>query len=208
MDFIPAKDREIVIDIDRFINTSREAGAPSLADENLGNVLSISVSVDENPKAVDEISPESGKNTKREKGRATGKKKPSKPPRPPRGLSLDAADQKLIRELSELAMIKRAKIERMKALKKIRAAKASSSAASSSGNLMALLFTFIFCAVIILQGCHSSGVARTSNSAVATQGSLQSSTGVPLTSTGSPNVIMQPVLGPDIARGEAEKSVH
>ncbi|XP_042052951.1 uncharacterized protein LOC121798155 [Salvia splendens] len=206
MDFISAKDREIVIDIDRFIDTSREGGAPSLADEN---VVSISVSVDENPKALDEVSPQTGKNGKREKGRASGKKKSSKPPRPPRGLSVDAADQKLIRELSELAMIKRAKVERMKVLKKMRAAKASSSSsASSSGNLMALLFTFIFFAVIVLQGCHSSGVAHSSNSTVATHGSLQSSTGVPLTSTGSPNAIMQPVLGPDIARGDAEKSVH
>ncbi|KAG6431349.1 hypothetical protein SASPL_109428 [Salvia splendens] len=204
MDFISAKEREIVIDIDRFIDTRREG------DENLGNVVSISVSVDENPKAVDEISPQTGNNSKTEKGRAPGKKKSSKPPRPPRGLSLDAADQKLIRELSELAMIKRAKIERTKVLKKMRAAKASSSSsASSSGNLMALLFTFIFFAVVVLQGCHSSGVAHSSNSAIATHGSLQSSAGVgvPLTSTGSPDVIMQPVLGPDIARGEAEKSV-
>lgn len=149
MDFISGNDREIVIDIDRIIDTSREGGA----DENLGNVVSISVSVDENPKAVDEVSPQTGKNGKREKGRASGKKKSSKPPRPPRGLSLDAADQKLIRELSELATIKRAKIERIKVLKKMRAAKAAaSSSASSGGNLMALLFTFIFFAVVVLQG--------------------------------------------------------
>lgn len=151
MEFTPAKDREIVIDIDRFIDTSREVGAPSPADENLGNVVSIAVCGGENcgnPKNVDEISPGTGKNVRREKG----KKKPSKPPRPPRGLSLDAADQKLIKEISELAMLKRAKIERMKALKRMRAAKASSSSASSGGNLMAILFTFIFCAVIILQG--------------------------------------------------------
>lgn len=162
MDYISAKDREIVIDIDRFIDMSREVGPPSPADENLGNVVSISVCgvPDEslggensgNPKTVDEISPGTGENGKREKGKATSKKKPSKPPRPPRGMSLDAADQKLIKEISELAMIKRAKIERMKALKKMRAAKASSSSASSGGNLVAILFTFIFCVVIILQG--------------------------------------------------------
>ncbi|GFP98497.1 hypothetical protein PHJA_001993600 [Phtheirospermum japonicum] len=78
-------------------------------------------------------------------------KKPfSKPPRPPKGLSLDASDQKLIKEISELAMIKRARIERMKALKKIKAAKASST--SSSGNLIAMAFTVIFCVAIIFQG--------------------------------------------------------
>lgn len=146
MDFTPSKEREIVIDIEGFVDTSREeVGTPSPADEN-----SITVSVDENssdPKTVDEIS---RKNSKREKGKSMSKKKPSKPPRPPRGLSLDAFDQKLIKEISELAMIKRAKIERMKALKKMKAS--SSSTSSSSGNLMAILFTIIFCLVIILQG--------------------------------------------------------
>ncbi|KAH6808586.1 hypothetical protein C2S51_026369 [Perilla frutescens var. frutescens] len=222
MDFISAKEREIVIDIEGFIDSSREIGTPALADETIGNVVSISVcgvpvSVDEvvrgETKAVGELSPGQGKSGKREKGKPVSVKKSPKPPRPPRGLSLDAADQKLIKEISELAMIKRAKIERMKALKKIRAAKASSYSSSSSstgGNLMAILFTVIFFAVIILQGCHTSGTSRTNKSSVPIQGSLESSmftSGVPLTSIESPN-IMQRVPGSDIAKAEAEESVH
>ncbi|KAA8531193.1 hypothetical protein F0562_005893 [Nyssa sinensis] len=78
-------------------------------------------------------------------------KKPPKPPRPPRGPSLDSADQKLIKEISELVMIKCARIERMKALKKMKAVKAS----SSNGNLFAMLFTILFCLVIIFQGMSS-----------------------------------------------------
>lgn len=159
MDITSSKEREIVIDIDRFIDTSREVGSPVLADEKslIGNVVSFNVcgmpeSVDEvvRGEVVDEISPEIGKNSKRAKGKP---KKSPKPPRPPRALlSLDAADQKLIKEIAELAMIKRAKIERMKALRKMRAAKASSSSTSSGGNLMAILFTVIFFVVIVLQG--------------------------------------------------------
>ncbi|KAA8527347.1 hypothetical protein F0562_034938 [Nyssa sinensis] len=87
-----------------------------------------------------------------EKHKKTSAKKPPKPPRPPRGPSLDAADQKLIKEISELVMTKRARIERMKALKKMKAAKASS---SSNGNLFAMLFTILFCLVIIFQGMSS-----------------------------------------------------
>jgi hypothetical protein len=60
---------------------------------------------------------------------------------------LDAADQKLIKEISELAMLKRARIERMKALKKVKATKAS-----SNSNLFAMVFTILFCLVILFQG--------------------------------------------------------
>uniref|UniRef100_A0A5B7ATE1 Transmembrane protein n=1 Tax=Davidia involucrata TaxID=16924 RepID=A0A5B7ATE1_DAVIN len=86
-----------------------------------------------------------------QKHKKTSAKKPPKPPRPPRGPSLDAADQKLIKEISELVRIKRARIERMKALKKMKAAKAS----SSNGNLFSMLFTILFCLVIIFQGMSS-----------------------------------------------------
>jgi len=79
-----------------------------------------------------------------EKRKKTSNKKP---PRPPRGPSLDAADQKLIKEISELAMLKRARIERMKALKKVKATKAS-----SNSNLFAMVFTILFCLVILFQG--------------------------------------------------------
>lgn len=94
-------------------------------------------------------------NIGRDKRKTLSAKKPPKPPRPPRGLSLDAADQKLIKEFAQLAMMKRARTERMKALKKMKAAKASSSSSSSSGNLFAMLFTVIFCLVILFQGVSS-----------------------------------------------------
>ncbi|KAL5852200.1 hypothetical protein ACOSQ3_007318 [Xanthoceras sorbifolium] len=48
---------------------------------------------------------------------------------------------------------KRARVERMRALKKMKAAKQS----SSSSNLLATVFTMIFCLVIIFQGMSSSG---------------------------------------------------
>ncbi|GAU19185.1 hypothetical protein TSUD_198670 [Trifolium subterraneum] len=89
-------------------------------------------------------------NTKQEK---TFNKKAAKPPRAPRGPSLDAADQKLIREITQLAMLKRARVERMKALKKMKAAKSSSSPSSS---LFSMVFTVVFCIVILLQGISSS----------------------------------------------------
>ena len=82
-----------------------------------------------------------------------------KPPRPPRGPSLDAADQKLIKEISELAMLKRARIERMKALKKLKATKPS-----SNNNLFAMVFTILFCLVILFQG---NACARSSHSITA-----------------------------------------
>jgi uncharacterized small protein (DUF1192 family) len=82
--------------------------------------------------------------------KASSNKKSGKPPRPPKGPSLDAADLKLIRELSERALLKRARIERMKALRKMRNAKSSS--ASNSSSILALIFTIIFFIVIIFQG--------------------------------------------------------
>lgn len=90
------------------------------------------------------------KNSKRKKG--SGAKKP---PRPPRGLSLDGADQKLIKELAELAVMKRARIERMKALTQKKASKISSSS-SSHGSYLAMFFTIIFFLVILLQGNYCS----------------------------------------------------
>ncbi|XP_022721749.1 uncharacterized protein LOC111279115 [Durio zibethinus] len=89
----------------------------------------------------------------KEKRKSLSNKKPPKPPRPPRAPSLDAADQKLIRELAELARLKRARIERMKALKKMKAAKGT----SSNSNMFAMVFTVIFCLVIIFQGMPSRG---------------------------------------------------
>ncbi|KAF5752118.1 hypothetical protein HS088_TW01G00025 [Tripterygium wilfordii] len=108
----------------------------------------------DNVKSEGEGTPTSAdKEVVREKRKKTSNKKSLKPPRPPKGPSLDAADQKLIREITELATLKRARIERMKALKKMKAAKTS----SSNGNFLAMVFTILFCLVIIFQGMSSRG---------------------------------------------------
>ncbi|KAK4257870.1 hypothetical protein QN277_007402 [Acacia crassicarpa] len=88
----------------------------------------------------------------KEKRKSSSNKKAPKPPRPPRALSLDAADEKLIREISEFAMLKRARIERMKALKKMKAAKSTS---SSSSCVFSMIFTIVFFFMIISQGMSS-----------------------------------------------------
>ncbi|KAL0433913.1 UNVERIFIED_CONTAM: hypothetical protein Slati_2725600 [Sesamum latifolium] len=125
------KERDIVIDIKSCVDRTKKAGDPEFSDVEVGNIPSFTVcgmpmSADEladrensvsplsNVKILGGISPDSGKKTKKEKRFSMSAKKPPKPPRPPRGLSLDAADQKLIKEISELARIKRARIERMK----------------------------------------------------------------------------------------------
>ncbi|KAI4335006.1 hypothetical protein L6164_013695 [Bauhinia variegata] len=106
----------------------------------------------------------------KEKLKKKSNKKAPKPPRPPRAPSLDAADMKLIREISELAMLKRARMERMKALKKMKAAKTSS---SSSSSIFAMIFTIVFCIMMILQGMSSGkpSVASFQGSPVAAGGS-------------------------------------
>lgn len=165
------KERDIVIDIEICVNSSKEVEILEILDDQVGKVASstvcgmpmvvdelahceISVSLPGNVKNVSEISSDLGKGAKKDSHKSKTAKKPPKPPRPPRSL-LDAADQKLIKEMAELAMIKRARIERMKALKKMKAAKvSSSSSASSSGNLIALLFTVLFCITIIFKGMH------------------------------------------------------
>ncbi|KAI0488529.1 hypothetical protein KFK09_028364 [Dendrobium nobile] len=106
-----------------------------------------------------------------------GCKKPPKPPRPPRPLSLDFADQKLVREISELAMLKKAKADRMKILKKIKNGK---SASSSAGNTFALVVSLIFCIVIFWQGVFPKG--RTNSTFL---GSPQSTIGTTATSSSS-----------------------
>ncbi|KAK8984030.1 hypothetical protein V6N11_029360 [Hibiscus sabdariffa] len=90
----------------------------------------------------------------KEKRNSLAHKKPPKPPRPPRAPSLDAADQKLIKEIAELARLKRARIERIKALKKMKAAEGTT---SQGNNMLAIVFTVIFCIVIIFQGMSSGG---------------------------------------------------
>ncbi|KAI8005008.1 hypothetical protein LOK49_LG08G03360 [Camellia lanceoleosa] len=101
----------------------------------------------------------------KERRKTTSAKKPPRPPRPPKALSLDTADQKLIKEISELATMKCARIERMKALKKTKAAKAS----TSTCNFFAMLFTIIFCLVMLFQG-----MSPGRSSTVSFQGSSES----------------------------------
>lgn len=82
------------------------------------------------------------------RGKHKNKKKALKPPRPPKGPSLDAADRMLVKEIAVLAMKKRARVERMKALKKVKAEKTS----SLSSCIPAMIITFLFFLVIIIQG--------------------------------------------------------
>ncbi|XAR56974.1 hypothetical protein NMG60_11024961 [Bertholletia excelsa] len=130
----------------------------SVLTENVNQLIEKKVDED---KDVDCVESKSGK----ERRKTMSAKKPPRPPRPPKALSLDAADQKLIKEIAELAMMKRARVERMKALKKMKAAKAS----SVTGNFVAMLFTIIFCLVIIFQG-----MSPGKSSTVSSQFSLQS----------------------------------
>lgn len=190
MDQTPTKGSDsVIIDIGCCENTVNVGSPPPLSEDKIRNIASFNIDrivkaqkpVDHSGgirKAVDDLSSEPGKKNKGENRKSTSAKKPTKPPRPPRGLSLDAADQKLIKELSELAMIKRARIERMKALKKMKEAKASSISASSSGNLMAILFTLLFCVVIIFQGCHPVGSSPRTRSVIAVPSSVDTITGV------------------------------
>ncbi|XP_042022671.1 uncharacterized protein LOC121769958 [Salvia splendens] len=165
------KEREIVINIENCMENMNQEGGVSPNSEVCGMPMSVdALAIGENSviplrngKDAGGVSPNSEGKTRKERRSTMSAKKP---PRPPRGLSLDAADQKLIKEISELLMMKRARIERIKALKKAKAAKGMSSSASSAGNLIAMLFTLLFCIVIIFQGCHPWGNFTRNSSAV------------------------------------------
>lgn len=123
-----------------------ESGLATNSDEDLCSKPTMGIGED--------LGPEKNKNNKenkKEKRNSNNKK----PPRPPRGPSLDAADQKLIREIAELAMLKRARADR---IKKIKASKSSSSSSSSGTSLFALVFTLLFCLLILFHGmsCRNS----------------------------------------------------
>ncbi|KAG5231652.1 transmembrane protein [Salix suchowensis] len=94
------------------------------------------------------------------------------PPRPPKGLSLDAADQKLMKEITELAMRKRARIERLKAIKKMRAAKTS----SWSSSLSAMVITIVFCLIIYIKPLPV-GISSRYSGSLALKGSPESAVG-------------------------------
>ncbi|XP_022954398.1 uncharacterized protein LOC111456647 [Cucurbita moschata] len=85
------------------------------------------------------------------RGKHKNKKKALKPPRPPKGPALDAADRRLVKEIAVIAMKKRARVERMKALRKSKAEKTS----SFNSCIPAMIITFLFFLVIILQGISS-----------------------------------------------------
>ncbi|XP_027367329.1 uncharacterized protein LOC113873422 [Abrus precatorius] len=88
----------------------------------------------------------------------TNPKKPRKPPLPPKGPSLDAGDQRFVKELAELALRKRARIKKMKAVRKMKARKSSSSS-STYTSLSAMVITIFFFLVIILHGIRSASSA-------------------------------------------------
>ncbi|XP_041989539.1 uncharacterized protein LOC121791663 isoform X1 [Salvia splendens] len=91
-------------------------------------------------------------------------KKAAKPPRPPKGPTLDAADMRLLKEISRLAIKKRERMEHLKALKKNKSPKlsspssssSSSSACSSAATISAMFVTIFFFLVLILRGLNAS----------------------------------------------------
>ncbi|KAM7488031.1 hypothetical protein LguiB_025515 [Lonicera macranthoides] len=199
MDYIPPREQDYAVDLERGGAAGEEVSSPGPASSAIlpntffskfrsgfvsndglvkgenglilgANVLNNGEVSPENLKLLIDEKVEGDDLVEKKKGKKKNKKASAKkPPRPPTGLSLDAADQKLIREIAEIAMLKRARIERMKAIKKMKAAKASSS--SSSGNLFAMLFTILFCLVILFQGMSSG------SSPVGFQGSPESAQG-------------------------------
>ncbi|KAJ8528887.1 hypothetical protein K7X08_030627 [Anisodus acutangulus] len=137
----------------------------------ISNVKNVTVFIDHKVKGLVAENHVEKKKVK-DKRKSTSAKKP---PRPPRGLSLDAADQKIIKEIAELTMIKRARIERIKAFKKMKAAKASSNSSSSMGSVLAFLFTVIFFLVLCFQGMSSGSSAVSSHDSPQPSGSRSNS---------------------------------
>ncbi|KAL7144302.1 hypothetical protein ABFS83_07G003200 [Erythranthe nasuta] len=144
MDPVQLNANDTIIDIDCCNKTSEEVGisSPAISDD-IGNG-SVSILIDPRNNVDDNISPK------------FSAKKPPRPPKKAGALPLDAADVKLIKEIAELIAIKRSRIERIKKMK-LAAAKASNTNLNSSSgtNLVALVFTIVFCIVMISQGCHS-----------------------------------------------------
>lgn len=192
MDRISSTPCDFVVDLEMCKTTSEEAAShdPISADK-VGKRFFNNICDDEQLikaenglcliKDDHELSPGPGNITAEnrvEKEKVKDKRKSTsakKPPRPPRGLSLDAADQKLIKEIAELAMIKRARIERIKALKKMKAAKASSTSSSSIGSVLAFLFTVLFFLVLCFQGMSSGSSAVSSHGSPQPSGSRSNS---------------------------------
>lgn len=84
----------------------------------------------------------------KEKLKEKSLRKPTKPPKPPKALSLDAAEQKMAREMAELALQKRLRMERMKSIRNMK----KGNRGSNYSNLCSLFVTVLFCVIIIWQG--------------------------------------------------------
>lgn len=132
------KDERAIASNSNFANTV----ADIIADESLGLLI------DKNLEGEDDHEVFAHMEKSNARGKHKNKKKALKPPRPPKGPSLDAADRMMVKELAVLAMKKRARAERMKALKKAKAEKTS----SFNSCIPALIITFLFFLVIIIQG--------------------------------------------------------
>ncbi|KAE8734235.1 putative Plant invertase/pectin methylesterase inhibitor superfamily protein [Hibiscus syriacus] len=134
-----------------FLDNSDDGASLPIDPSNSGSVV-IASAVTTSMNKEEQESKDGKENNKNKNNKGVGKekrnKKAPKPPRPPKGPTLDAADYKLIRELTELARLKRANIERTRALKKMKAAKGT----SNNTTIFAMLFTIIFCVIIVYQG--------------------------------------------------------
>ncbi|KAJ9171701.1 hypothetical protein P3X46_015025 [Hevea brasiliensis] len=180
MDRFVSGERELEVDLESGGTTSEEDGINELVSANKQNKKLLN-SVCCGPSSFDRLGNSSkfgedadesvefllDKNSEGEQGRqqfpfmnekiVEGKQKKKnsrkapKPPKPPKGPSLDAADQKLVQEITEIAMRKRARIERIRVLKKKRATKSS----SWNSSLYAMAFTVLFCLILIFQGICS-----------------------------------------------------
>ncbi|XP_047314568.1 uncharacterized protein LOC124918465 isoform X1 [Impatiens glandulifera] len=161
MDQLPGREQEFLVDLESDGGLSdneftKVCGEYSSFDESGKGGIGIHLKkLGDEEEEEEEKMKKKNKEKRKSMSSANYNKPPRRPPRYPKtALSLDAADQRLIKEISRIAMIKHARDERMKALKKMKAAKASSS--SSTGNLFAMITTLLFCLVLIFQGMSSS----------------------------------------------------
>ncbi|VFQ65095.1 unnamed protein product [Cuscuta campestris] len=152
MDF---RERECAVDVETGVGETMSERVDAKPRNSIASCV-CGWKLDGSNKGQNGVLPVKIEKTEKEKQRKSVRaKRPPKPPRPPRGMPLDAADQKLIKEIHELAMIKRARIDRMKALKKLKAAKESSMSSTFSGSFFAMFFTVLFFMVLIFQGMSS-----------------------------------------------------
>lgn len=180
------KEKEVVIDIENSdANANKETlswGKRSLS-KLVGGIFSLSSRSSDDESGADSVcgsTEEPNETTKllpektpvekdnekeRRKGGKVNNKKAAKPPRPPKGPTLDAADMRLLKDLSRIAIKKRERMERLKALKKMKtgrlpsalssSASSSSSMWSSAATISAMFVTIFFFLVLILQGLGS-----------------------------------------------------